>query len=159
MMTHVSSNENDHDKMNIISEDWILLDSGSTISSLKNRNLLRDIRTIPDPLRVYTNGGHKDYSQVGMMKIMPFEVYLSETSLANILSLADVSDHFRVTMDSDRDHSLHVHISEQSILRFRRCGSGLYYLDTKSYDNNNDTVINYPISFVQTVAANKEYFS
>ncbi len=146
-------------KSDIISQDWILLDSGSTVSSLRNPDLLENIKKIDETLRVYTNGGFKDYNEKGMMKLLPFEVYYNKNSLANILSLADVCDHFRVTMDSARDHSLFVHVSDHTVLRFCRCGSGLYYLDTTSVNNSNTDINAYPVSLLQTVAANREVFS
>ena len=45
----------------LISKYWILLDSGSTVSSIRNIYLLKDMHNINDTMRVYTNGGQQDY--------------------------------------------------------------------------------------------------
>jgi len=140
---------------NIIPDTWIIVDSGSTISSICNPKLLHDVTTLDDPLKVYANdGNHQVYSQTGTLNILPFKVYHSTNSIANILSLADLCDHFRVILDSGHDECIRVHVSEHETLQFNRCDSGLYYIDLK--DSSNAFT---PYSFFSTVKANKEFFS
>jgi hypothetical protein len=140
----------------LISPDWILLDSGSTVSSIKNKTLLSDLRASEEVMRVFTNGGSQDYSEIGTLKLFPFNVYYNPRSLANILSLAQVSEMFRVTMDTNEAHTMMVHVSPNLILRFQQCGSGLYYYDTAANESNSN-VISY--SFLSTVRNNKDYFN
>ena len=139
----------------LISPHWLLLDSGSTVSSIRNPDLLKDIRKSDETMRVYTNGGHQDYDEVGTLHMFPFTAYYNPKSLANILSLAEVSSVFRVTMDSAADPAMLVHVGPATILVFKQCGSGLYYHDTANQTSS--AVIDY--SFLSTVAQNKEYFS
>jgi hypothetical protein len=140
----------------LISPDWILLDSGSTVSSIKNKTLLSDLRDSEEVMRVFTNGGSQDYSEIGTLKLFPFNVYYNPRSLANILSLTQVSEMFRVTMDTDDAPTMMVHVSPDIILRFQQCGSGLYYYDTAA-NAHNSNVISY--SFLSTVRNNKDYFN
>ena len=111
-------------------------------------------------MRVYTNGGCQDYNQKGTLKILPFEVYFNDDSLANILLLAEVTKYFQVTMDSKNDPTIIVHVSPTSIIRFSKCSSGLYYLDTSvdTKSNSNKKPIK-TYSFFTTVNANKSTFS
>jgi hypothetical protein len=67
----------------------------------KNINLLSNLRKSEEVMCVFTNGGSQDYSDIGTLTLFPFNVYYNPRSLANILSLAEVSEMFRVTMDTD----------------------------------------------------------
>jgi hypothetical protein len=53
---------------NIIPDTWILLDSQSTVSVFKNRQLLTNIQNSPSSLHVHTNGGIQYSSQLGTVK-------------------------------------------------------------------------------------------
>ena len=138
----------------LISDSWIILDSGSTISSICNPDLLSNVTTLEHPLKVYTNGGHQLYSQAGTLNVLPFEVYYNPESIANILSLSEVCDHFEVVLNSKNNQSIYVHVSKHQVLRFKRCDSGLYYIDLNA---NSEPIT--PYTFFTTVRANKEFFS
>ena len=83
-------------------DDWLLLDSCSTVSCMKNEAFVTSVtqRSRDDSLRVYTNGGHQDYCMTGILQILPLEVYVNPSSMANIVSLKDVYKRYRVTMDT-----------------------------------------------------------
>ena len=138
----------------IISPDWLLLDSGSTVSSVCNVDLITNLRKSKEVMHVISNGGSQDYDAVGTLKLFPFNVYFNPKSLANILSLAQVQNMFRVTMDTAEEPTMMVHLSDDLILKFTQCGSGLYYYDVKE---NSATVNSY--SFLSTVRSNKDYFN
>ena len=72
--------------------DWLLLDSGSTISSVCNKQLISNLKPITTPLTVYTNGGSQTYSFTGTLNVFPLEVYYDGSSIANILSLSKVCE-------------------------------------------------------------------
>ena len=63
----------DNDGNSVVSNTWILLDSTSTISSMCNRNLIKNVRNVPEnnQVRAWTNGGHLDFSQKCDLKIFP----------------------------------------------------------------------------------------
>ena len=112
-------------------------------------------------MKVYTNGGQVNYDRIGVFSLLPFYVYFDECSMANILSLKDVSSKFQVTMDTTVENSMNVHVSDHQVLKFKQCGNGLHYLDTSTPGNNiftsNPAVNGY--SLLQTVTSNKQYFT
>jgi predicted restriction endonuclease len=83
---------------NIIPDTWILLNSQSTVSVFKNRQLLTNIRNSPSSLRMHTNGGIQKFG----------DVWFNPASLANILSMAEVSKVCRITMDTAVKSAMHV---------------------------------------------------
>lgn len=109
-------------------------------------------------MRVYTNGGHQDYDKVGDVKLFPFEAYYNPNSMANILSLKEVANKFRITMDTVKERAMCIHIDKHRVLKFTECLEGLYYFDTSTIANNdtNTNVVGY--SFLNTVKANKDFF-
>ena len=141
-----------------INPHWLLLDSASTVSSVKSESMVTKIEPAgDDSTKVFTNGGEMEYSHAGELRFFPFRVFYNKDSIANILSLAHIRDKYKVTMDSSVDDAFYVHISPKHILRFQRHSPGLYYIDTRNLIDNKNEVNAY--SFFSTVKANKEYFS
>ena len=144
----------------VVDKQWLLLDSCSSISCVTNKDLLSNLQNcVPrNEICVYTNGGTIDYTQEGDLSMFPFTVYYNPDSIANILSLKDVANSFRVTMDSASGKEMIVHCPDQTTLHFKECGDGLYYLNTADLDNfTNSSVIGY--SLLNTVADNQNYFT
>jgi hypothetical protein len=54
------------------------------------------------------------------------EVWFNPSSIANILSLADVRKVCRVTMDTSHEPALFVHRLDGSVMKFAEHASGLY---------------------------------
>ena len=113
----------------------ILLDSCSTVSIISTPEFVCNIRHCGHKgMRVFSNGGHKDLTQIADF-IGLGEVWYDDTSITNILSLADVRRAFRITMDSEIDASFVLHKHYGGAIRFYEFGKGLYLHDTKSPDN------------------------
>ena len=74
---------------------------------------------------------------------------------ANILSLSEVEIHYLFTMDTTVELESNVHINDLTIIKFLKCGTGLYYFDTSK---SNKPPVNY-YSFLSTVKDKKSYFS
>ena len=91
-----------------IPDTWILLDSQSTMSVFKNPNFLENIRENNSSIMVITNGGEQTSSLVGNINNFGI-VWYNPESIANILSLAEVRQKCRVTMDTKVRTVLHVH--------------------------------------------------
>ncbi len=72
---------------NIIPDTWILLDSQSTVSVFKNRQLLSNMRASPSALRVPTNGGMQFSSQMGTVKNFG-DCWYKPTSISTILLIS-----------------------------------------------------------------------
>jgi len=87
------------------------------------------------------------------MKLFPFDVFFNPKSMANILSLAEVSSVFRVNMDTAEELAMTVHIGDGVSLKFSKCESGLYYFDTSK--SSNSTIMAY--SFLSTVKKRKKF--
>jgi hypothetical protein len=140
-------------EMGTIDPTWILLDSQSTISVFKKKDMLRNIRRAPHVLRAITNGGYQDSNMVGDFPNLS-EVWYNAHSIANILSLADVREVCTVTMDSSLSPSMNVHRKDGSIMSFVEHPSGLYI-----YKGNDcsDRVTAYTL--LTTVADHKRMFS
>ena len=68
---------------NIINPNWILLDTCSTISSIRNKSLVQNIQPCDsgEELRAYKNGGHQDYDHTATLKLLPFDVFKINNTL------------------------------------------------------------------------------
>ena len=97
---------------------WILIDTGSTFNSVCNLDLLHDV--VPcAPMRSLSNGGSLMYNKSGHLSLLPdLEVYYNPDSIANLLSMAYVTEHYRVTMDSAVENSIIVHVCDGIDNRF-----------------------------------------
>ena len=138
-----------------INPNWILLDSESSEHIFKNGSLLENIEPTTDgeTLRLFSNGGFIDTNQKG--KFGNFSVWYNPRSLANILSLALVTEQYRVTLDTGVDNAFVVHVSEKHTIRFKRDKSGLYFFDTTKIDLAN---LMEAFSFLNTVTDNKDMY-
>ena len=141
---------NQHDKA-IINPRWILLDSESTEHVFCNIDLLSDVKTMTngDVLRLHTSGGFFDTNQRG--KFGDIEVWYNKSALANILSLSLITELYRVTMDSEADNAICVHISSGHVIRFSAGRNGLYYFDMANVEM---VKIRQAFSFLNTVSEN-----
>ena len=142
-----------------INPHWILLDSCSTLSCVCSPLLVSNIRECSpgNNMQVYTNGGIINYHKEADLKLLPFTVYYKKQSMANVLFVKDVADHFRITMDMFQECCMLVHLYNGSTLKFHKCGDGLYYLDTSCVISTNSSVSAY--CFLQTVNSNKTFFT
>ena len=64
-----------------------IMDSGSSIHSFTNSDFLTNIRTAPDPITSFTNGGTTTYSLIGTFAGV-LDVWFHPDGLTNIISLA-----------------------------------------------------------------------
>ena len=80
-----------------------------------------------------------------------FHVWVNTRSLLNILAMNDVTNRFRVTMDSSIDHTIMVHLDNGEMLRFEKIGSGLYMLSNMNRRNSSKmNVTNYSLNLVNS---------
>ena len=72
-------------------------------------------------------------------------MHYNPSSIANVLSLSAVADipGCRITMDTDVNRSIKVHLNDDVFFEFQECKDGLFYYDTNSNNNNNTTVNKY----------------
>ena len=84
---------------------------------------------------------------------LPFEFFLNEQSLANILSFVAVASKFRITIDTELYPFINVHLHDGTRIIFKQFGAGLYYFDTTNEAFAEDQTTDY--TFLNTVDSNK----
>ena len=136
-----------------IDPNWILLDSQSTISVFNNPKMLTNIRDSGRTLRAITNGGYQDSTHVGDFPNLG-EVWFNAHSIANILSLSEVSHVCRVTMDTHDQRAINVHRNDGSTIVFSEHPSGLYVYDSNVTKPNVNAY-----TLVNTVTEQKKLFT
>ena len=135
----------------------IILETGSTFNSFFNRQLLENIQAC-DEIRAYSNGGHMDYFEDRVVSILPaLSAYHNHDSLANIISLSEVAQYYRVVMDTEQSNSITVLVSDTHCITFNKAGRGLYAFDTASKPK--PISLSPHVCMFSTVAANKESYS
>ena len=102
-------------RYDIIPESWILLDSESTVSVFKTKDLVSNIRNSKNSLRVMTNGGPQLSSQIATVENLG-DVWFNTRSLANILSMAAVRKVGRITMDTTIEPAMNIHRKDGTII-------------------------------------------
>ena len=143
---------NQHD-ISHINPNWILLDSESTDHIFQNESFITDVKSTTDGemLRLHTSGGILDTYQKGLFG--GFTVWYNPNCLANILSLALVTEQYRVTLDTDIENAFTIHISEKHVMKFTRVSPGLYLFDASNVDMSK---LRNAFSFLNTVDDNKK---
>jgi len=140
-----------------IPNTWVILDSASSIDMFINSDLLTDIQTSTEPITILSNAGRVSIDRFGYMPGYPEKVWYHPSGAANVLSLRNVSRHFRVTMDTKHNNCLTIGCRHDPSprLRFAASASGLYYHDTNSSDTNNNIFG----SFLTTVSEKKAAYT
>ena len=155
---HHDPNHKGGTRNNIINPNCILLETCSTISSTRNKSLVQNFQPcyVGEEPRAYTNGGHQDYDHTATLKMLPFEDFLNEQSLANILSFATVASKFRITNETELDPLINAHLHDGTRIIFKQCRARLYYFDTTNEAFAEDQTTYY--TFLNTVDSNKSCF-
>ena len=98
-----------------INPNWILLDSQASCHVIFNKCMLKNIRKHPTQKRIIISCNARDVEldTVGDLPGVGL-VWFAEDGIANILSLALISDQFRVTLDTNIDLAFYVHKKDGS---------------------------------------------
>ena len=143
----------------IVGDDWLLLDTGSTKSTVKSASLVRNVRSSAkgEELHMVSEGGVKVYDKVADLNLLPMTVHFNDSAIANILSFKEVADlpGIRITTDTSTERAFLIHLPDGSILRFNEYSEGLYLLKGSKTKR-----ASYPYScFLNTVSENKDVFT
>lgn len=144
-----------------ISSDLLLLDSQSTVHLFSQPDHVHNIRPAETPIRVHCNKGTLETTQEADFGDTP--VYFDSRGIANVLSLYQLGQKFKVTYDStDRGGVFKVHTTE-GIIEFAPTAKGLHALNLRECPEAafllvNDADLTYH-SPVQTVRGNYEGFT
>ena len=106
----------------------LLLDSCSTVNLFADPSLVHGIHKANRPLMVKTYGGVKSTDQKAYVGRFPEPVWYDPTGVANVMALASVQKHYRVTFDSAKGNTFVVHLPAGEPLRFTQTTHGLYAL-------------------------------
>jgi hypothetical protein len=115
-------------------KDLILLDSDSTDTVFCNPEYVTNIHETEATLKIMTNGGPMVSEKRCSVPHLGDHWY-NEDSITNIMALCDVTDKFRVTMDSSKEKALLVHMPHK-VIRFTQMKGGLYAMNPKDPENN-----------------------
>ena len=76
-----------------------------------------------------TNGGNLYFNQIGEILFFLMSVHIHKYSMANILSLAEVSKlaGVHINMDTSKEKDINVYMYDRRIIHFRACVEGLFY--------------------------------
>jgi Reverse transcriptase (RNA-dependent DNA polymerase) len=119
---------------NNIKKDWIILDNGSTVDIFCNKQLLKNVRETSDSVRVRCNAGVTVTNMKGELPGYG-TVWYNPNGMANILSLARVSEKYKITYDSTSDPGFKIHKDDGDTLTFRKNKKGLFYMDMSEEEN------------------------
>ena len=84
----------------------------------------------------------------GSLKILPSHVHVNDNCLGIILSLKYMNNipHVQVTMETSIYKAVHVILKDGIVFKFKECGSGLYFYDMASTDDQNSAKTNSTIA-------------
>jgi hypothetical protein len=138
---------------------WLLLDSCSTTDIFANPSLLTNVHKASTPIWVRCNAGRIELTEQGYFGNYPHPVWYNPKGVANILSLANVTKYYRVTMDSSASPSMTVHRNDNSTIQFEPSGNGLYKHELPSDTTAVNTMWCMLANSVPTVSDNAANYS
>jgi len=141
-----------------VDKDSVLIDTGSNCSMFNNHAMLQNIRESKDTLHAKSNGGELTSKHVGDLPGF-FPVWFNPKSMLNILSLAEVQQRYRTTMDSADSNSIVVHTNKKKSLKFSAVGTGLYLLQNGVNSNRTKTINDVVTHYMNQISNNKNNFT
>ena len=70
-----------------------------------------------------------DYTMKDNLNISPMSTYVNDNSMANILSIREVTNYLRVTMYTNEDHTMLINFKKDKAYNFKKSGNSLYNID------------------------------
>jgi type IV secretory pathway VirB9-like protein len=126
---------------------WVLLNSKSSTTIFCNKSYVTDIHPSKQIMDLRTNGGSIASNKECTVKDLNLKSWYNPEAVTNILSLAEVSDKYRITYDNGKG-MITVHLTDEKKIIFKRAKNNLYFYKPEE-DQLNGNV------FVTTVKENK----
>ena len=141
-----------------IPRNWVLLDTGSTVSVYYNAKLMVNIHWVKVGLRINTQAGTTTTNLKGTVPGYG-EVWYTPKGIANILSLGEVKVQRDVEYDSKKGDQFEVTARDGSKKIFKRSAHGLYYFDMTPLMGRRLSQGAGATSLLSTVALNKAKYT
>ena len=138
-----------------IPDEWILLDSQSTVDIFCDPRLVQNIHRVKERMKIQCNAGTRVTNLVGDLPGYG-PVWFDSRAIANVLSLKVVKEKYHIQYNSDEKDGFVVTKSNGERFKFLQSSSGLHYLDTTNPDP--DKTVNTTL-VVNTVAENKKNYT
>ena len=148
--TRISMRHSGSGKLDLL---LLLMDSCSSVTIISNKRLLHGIHKSKQKLRVHCGAGSKVLTMKAKFGDYPIEVWYDPTGPANIMSLDEVADVFRMTMDTDIERSINLHRMDGTIIKFRPLMARLYSYKMAPQQDEQFW------SLIQTVKGNQDYYT
>jgi hypothetical protein len=120
---------------------WILLDSQASCNIICNPDMVCDIMKEPngESITLHCNAGVMVIDTIATLPGFG-TVWFYADGIANILSLACVSDKYRITMDTKKEQAFLVHKPDGSTRKFKRTTYNLYACNIAEATNNDPII-------------------
>ena len=106
-------------------ECWLMLDSCSTLNLISNESWLSDLHEVDTAMHIHSTGGVSVTLKIGYLVNYPTPVWYLAGVHANILSLRDITWHYRVTRDTAVENAIIPHGDNRQQHNFTPSGQGL----------------------------------
>ena len=80
--------------------------------------------------QAYTKGVNQYYNYTANTAMLPLEVFYKKKTLANIPSFDAVGRRLRITIDTDIDSTIDLHVGNGTKIKFKQCRGRLYIIMT-----------------------------
>ena len=119
----------------------VLLDSASTSTIFYNKDYVNNIKPAKYPLYLNTNGGQLITTYICDIPNLRTH-WLNEKAFTNVISLTDITKQYRVTMDTDKEKVMTIHLPNYPV-KFIEMKNELYAKQTKTLNNSKTTDLSY----------------
>ena len=112
---------------NVCLRDCLLPDNESTCNIFCNRRYVKNIRRAEGTMTITTNAGELVMNKIADFPGFPKPVWFDERAITNILSYADLADHFHIIYDNAQEDAFLLFKKNGDIIKFTRSKCGMYF--------------------------------
>ena len=98
----------------------IILDTGSTFSSMHNKELITGVKKTDRCIMMKTNSGNRVIKNQVTVEGFNKKVWYDPEAHVNIFGFRDVKDQYRVTYNSAQEDAFIIHLNNKDKVKFKR---------------------------------------